>query len=183
MALLDFIAAGTYTTIAILNYDYGGKQIDIQVKTFSDSTKTHMITTNVYQIQLNDDDCRHIKGTISDPPESPEAGDMFLVVDPNPDSALAYANNAILKYKDDLTMTFEFLGDGICIVDESTNDRYISGLEGTRTPAPDDHIIIDKAAWDAICGISIIDGDQASLLSCIYEYLKTLPEFSETTNG
>lgn len=182
MALLNFIGPGTYSTVAILNYDYGEKQIDIQVKTYTDSTKNVLIATNVFQLMLNDSSCRTVKSIISTPPESPQVGDMYLIVDPDPNSSLAYCNGAILIYKDNLATAFEYLSSDICIIDESTGDKYLTMQDGTRELSPD-HIIIDRDAWDAICGISSLEADQSTILKRAYDYLKTLSIFSEVIDG
>jgi hypothetical protein len=183
VALLDFISSGTYTTVSLIKYDYSEKEMILEVITYTDSTKAVVLTSNTYDIMLNDDCCRKVKGIISDKPESPEAGDMYLVDDPNPESALAYANGGIMVYRDDMSYTFEFLSSDICIIDESTGDRYMTKENFTRVPCPEDHIVVDQEVWDNICGIGSIDADQSTILSRAYEYLKTLPEFSGVQDG
>jgi len=182
MALLNFIGPGTYSTVAILNYDYGNKLINIEVKTYTDSTKETHIATNIFHLEPNNSSCRKVKEVISAPPESPEVGDMYLVVDPDPNSMLANADGAILIYREGLRTAFEYLSEDICICDESTGDKFLTRADGSRELAPN-YAVIDEDTWDSICGVSAINGDQSDIMKCVYEYLKTLPIFSDVVDG
>jgi len=183
MALLGFIGPDTYTTVTIVSYDYENKLLDIQAFTYTDSTKRNQIAVGSYQVALNHEDYRHVKGEISDLPDSPVVGDMYLIVNPHSDGPLCHANGAILKYGDDLSWVCEFMAPGAYIVNDDTGDVFMTGENNTRELDTDVEPMIDSDTWDAICGVAAIDGDQASLLACAYAYLKSLSEFSEVIDG
>jgi hypothetical protein len=176
MALLNYIKNGTYTVIGV-GYSKIGKVLQIDLVTFSDSSKNLVLTkSNKY---LNGSvPKQEIKGFSSSPPQSPSDLDAWVVGE-NPTGAWASKTpGKALIWVQDAQMWGDgpSTGEWYC----SADGKYYQSNNNTWTENP---AVFDSRVWDSVFSIENIGGADMNILKCTYNYLKSLPEFSECSDG
>lgn len=177
MALTDFLVSGTYTIANINRYDKHENYIQLEVKTFTDSSKSVLITSNIYTLDGGEEISAVIDKDLSTPPGSPSVDDMYIVG--------SSATGDWTGKEDEIATwngsTWGFSSDTVrYVTDESKYYRH----DGTNWT--EDANAFDSRVWNnyfTIDKIGGVDTTDADIIRRAYEYLKTRTEFAGVSDS
>lgn len=179
MALQGAMGAGSYTTIASVDYRKQDKEVFLEVNTYQNSDK-RMLLSNM-RIYVNDRQGKlEVLETVNSvaTPANPDHTLIYHVGD-NPTGdwdTLGFANK-IVSY-DDMQDTWVDMGsidqNFWCAADELTYALTDSGLHRSNTT--------DERAFDKFFSITAMSLAGNDILSASYGFLKTLPVYENATD-
>jgi hypothetical protein len=189
MALLNAVQAGTYTIVRVKNHDVHTKKIMFEAEIYTDSSKSQMITSLVYQLTvLPEKDALPDLG-VDTLPTNPTPGDSYWI-GPNPTG-----NAADFKHGQKVGWVVHNGGEWWVktqLVDKchyyiQSIDEYCKWLEDPIEEAGGEFVIIpayfSEAVWTTLFSVAAISMAGNNITQACYDYLKLTPEFENCLDG
>jgi len=190
MAMLNALKAGTYSVIRITRFSKHDKEMNFTVDIYTDSTKAKLLTS-VDKTILNPelDEVLADRG-ISDAPASPVYGDEHLVGESPVNGFSSFSIGEKVRWTQDGALDGN--GDPIdgwvvvgslsdaTIYYVTSEDKYLKINDGAWFELSN---YFGSTRWDTYFDSAVLDQAGKSLLTCIYDFLKTTPEFINTVDA
>lgn len=192
MALLNALKAGTYSTVRVTRYNKHGKEKELRfiVDIYEDDTKNKLITSIEKVIDdIRVDETRADWGS-NDAPANPSLGDRVTVglaptgdfANRNAGTILEWSANAVLDANGDPVDGWSEVGKvstNAVIRVESENKTYLV------TDGVYEELVgwVGPIEWDLYFNVSSYSQANKNLITGIYDYLKTTPEFANAIDS
>jgi hypothetical protein len=181
MALLNILKSSTYSNIIVEAYDKHSKSLRFTLRVYEDSSKKKVLAKIPFSFQASDFEQVNVldKG-LNTPPVSPNDGDAYIIgTSPTGDWADRYPEEAVVwSSSESAWNTLQDPTAKFYVEDEEKFYQYSEEdgwVEKSRHPGSE--------AWSTYFDASLFDLEDQNLTASIYDYLKTLPEFSGALDG
>lgn len=191
MALLNFIKKDTYTTVEITNFTYvsNNRRITFLIKVFENDEKKDLIARFEKRIECEKfpqipANCQILKSLDL---SAHNLGDFGLISESLALNSPLYQTGSLVQYSKDCVVDDEGnLCDGWLVIgdigkNQSLYDTKTDSLvmfDGESLVSND--YAVDEKKWNTFFSPEALSKTQSNIISNIYKYLKTLPEFKNT---
>ena len=178
MALKGFLSADNYTVVVVDDYDKKEKNLTFNAITYSDSSKTSILSESSYQVHAAGcENSSVLSMNVTSVPTDASPGDSYVVGDSLESPFNGMAGTIAVRGASATDWSMESVMDGRCVYVEDEDAHYMRE-DGTWVLATADHMT--PARWDQLFDPNIFNAVNANLMQAIYDYLKTTDEFAHT---
>lgn len=176
MALGDVLVQGSYSVIKKISFDKQDREVCLLIVVYASPEKTTILANfDTRVICDTSTQCEVISKDVASPPESPVAGDKYLI--PASASGDWSGKEGLVLYWS-ASNSWEELPETVCVKAMDEGRLYFKSSSGWVF----DHGRLTATEFDDWFSVSAVGGDGNNILKRAYQYLKTRPEFAGATD-
>lgn len=184
MALAGYINQDTYTSIDEVNYSDQDKSLDFRCITYENDTREEILAVKPISLLLNQEIREIVSTTESTPPEDRVEGDSYLIPKDGGNGDWSGFSGRVAQWvitgTDGGAWVFMGYSPGQIFYNTATNSYIeITNKDGSFKAV---YTPNDTRIWDLYFSKDKVYAQGANLHKQIYIFLKTLPDFQNTTD-